>query len=148
MAETPTAAVARWWNALIGTSLSGTEKTNARADIEAAKDTVITDHLTPGTALTSSTSITPDIDVNGYSMTLTLAHDTTLGLPANLDDGGSCSISAVQDATGGRAVSLNASYVIMNGALTDISGLAANKAFELAIKRAGSAYRIWITVEQ
>lgn len=109
------------------------------------EDADISTYLTPQT-LTSGSSIAFDV-ASGVQAKLTLAEDATLGAPTNMADGQTASISGLQDGTGGWALSLNAAYLDMTGNLADIAGLAAGEAFELAIKRVGSVYRVWITTE-
>jgi hypothetical protein len=84
---------------------------------------------------------------NGRSQKMVITENVTLGTPSNLADGQSMSISGTQDATS-RTFSLAAGYTVMGGGTAqDVTDLGAEGAFELAIKRVGSDYRVWISVE-
>lgn len=67
------------------------------------------------TALTSSTSITPDFNL-GHNFTLTLAHNTTLQNPSNLQPGDSGVIIITQDGTGSRTMAYGGNWKFPGGA--------------------------------
>jgi hypothetical protein len=75
------------------------------------------------TALTSSTSITPDFNA-GHNFTLTLAHNTTLENPSNIQAGDSGIIEITQDGSGSRTMGYGTSWVFPGGAtvLTTAAG--------------------------
>jgi hypothetical protein len=99
-------------------------------------------------ALASVSSPTPiPIDAtNGVQMTLTVNHAVLLAAPTYWADGVTGSITGVKSNTS-FSVALDAAYVVMAGSLTAITALAAGKFFELAIKRVGSSYLVWITTQ-
>ena len=66
------------------------------------------------TALTSSTSITPDFN-NNNDFTLTLAHNATLNNPSNLTAGQGGVIVITQDGTGNRTMAFGTYYKFEGG---------------------------------
>lgn len=74
----------------------------------------VQDALVP-TALTSSTSITPDMNA-GMNFTLTLAHNTTLQNPSNLQAGDSGIIEITQDGAGSRTMAYGSNWKFPGGA--------------------------------
>jgi len=98
--------------------------------------------------ITSASGVaTPDA-ANGRSQKFPLTENVTdFNPPTNLDDGESMSIGGTQDAVTPRTVTLDASWKIYAGTAADIGSLAAGEGFELAIKRVGSEYRIWISTQ-
>jgi hypothetical protein len=74
----------------------------------------VQDALAP-TALTSSTSITPDLNT-GMNFTLTLAHNTTLQNPSNIQAGDSGIIEITQDGTGSRTMAYGSNWKFPGGA--------------------------------
>lgn len=67
------------------------------------------------TALTSSANITPDLNT-GMNFTLTLAHNTTLENPSNLQAGDSGIIEITQDGTGSRTMAYGTNWKFPGGA--------------------------------
>jgi hypothetical protein len=96
--------------------------------------------------LTSTSNITAFDASLGVEGLMTLTETTTLALPTNMIAGQTASIAGLQ-AAGLYAVSLNGSYTLMAGTLADIASLADGEAFEITIKRTGSAYRAWVTTQ-
>lgn len=84
------------------------------------------------TALTSGTTITPDLaDNNDY--TLTLGHNATLANPTNQSTyvGQKGSISCVQDGTGGRTLSFGANWFPIGAASAPAAPTGANAKFRI-----------------
>jgi len=86
---------------------SGTQTTFTTNDVDSRMTIASTGRVTVAkasnseiTALTSSTSITPDMD-DADNFSLTLDHDTTLANPSNLTAGQSGCIVITQGSTGG-----------------------------------------------
>lgn len=67
------------------------------------------------TALTSSTSITPDFNA-GLNFTLTLAHNTTLQNPSNAQVGDSGVIEITQDGSGSKTMAYGTNWKFPGGA--------------------------------
>ena len=117
--------------------LSLTPGTDVQAyDADTAKTDVAQQFSKPqrasATALTSGTTITPDLaDNNDY--TLTLGHNATLANPTNQSTyvGQKGSISCVQDGTGGRTLSFGANWFPIGAATAPAAPTGANAKFRI-----------------
>lgn len=105
-------------------------------DVDTAKTDVAQQFSKPqrasATALTSGTTITPDLaDNNDY--TLTLGHNATLANPTNQSTyvGQKGSISCVQDGTGGRTLSFGANWFPIGAATAPAAPTGANAKFRI-----------------
>ena len=102
-------------------------------------------YFTPQT-LTDGATISYDVS-NGVNAKVTLGGDRTLAAIANAAEGQSGSLTVIQDATGGRALSLDASQTDMLGTLADIAGMGANDECEIAWRKTDyTNCKLWITI--
>jgi hypothetical protein len=102
-------------------------------------------YFTPQT-LTDGATIAYDVS-NGVNAKVTLGGDRTLAAITNAAEGQSGSLTVIQDATGGRALTLDASQTDMLGTLADIAGMGANEECEIAWRKTDSTNcKFWITI--
>jgi len=102
-------------------------------------------YFTPQT-LTDGATIAYDVS-NGVNAKVTLGGDRTLAAITNAAEGQSGSLTVIQDATGGRALTLDASQIDMLGTLADIAGMGANEECEIAWRKTDSTNcKFWITI--
>jgi hypothetical protein len=102
-------------------------------------------YFTPQT-LTDGATIAYDVS-NGVNAKVTLGGDRTLAAITNAAEGQSGSLTVIQDATGGRALTLDASQTDMLGTLADIAGMGANQECEIAWRKTDSTNcKFWITI--
>ena len=65
----------------------------------------------------------------------------------NAAEGQSGSLTVLQDATGGRALTLDASQTDMLGTLADLAGMGANEECEIAWRKTDNTNcKLWITI--
>jgi hypothetical protein len=102
-------------------------------------------YFTPQT-LTDGATIAYDVS-SGVNAKVTLGGDRTLAAITNAAEGQSGSLTVIQDATGGRALTLDASQTDMLGTLADIAGMGANQECEIAWRKTDSTNcKFWITI--
>ena len=118
----------------------------ATGDITQGGNAVLDEsYLTPQT-LTDGATIAYDVS-NGVNAKVTLGGDRTLAAITNAAEGQSGSLTVIQDATGGRALTLDASQTDMLGTLADIAGMGANEECEIAWRKTDyTNCKLWITI--
>jgi hypothetical protein len=90
--------------------------------------------------LTDAATITWDYS-EGYNATVVLSGNRILAEPTNMEDGDYGYLRIVQDVTGGRTLTLPASFkVVNNGAGAIALSTAANAIDSIAIVKVGSTY--------
>lgn len=93
-----------------------------------------------------ASELRPDV-ANGHAQKGTLTADVLFRAPVGLDDLHSFTWSGVQDGTGGYAITFGAGILDMFGNQADISGAGAGDAIEILLKRVGSTYRAFTTIQ-
>ena len=118
----------------------------ATGDITQGGNAVLDEsYFTPQT-LTDGATIAYDVS-NGVNAKVTLGGDRTLAAITNAAEGQSGSLTVIQDATGGRALTLDASQTDMLGTLADIAGMGANEECEIAWRKTDyTNCKLWITI--
>jgi len=131
---------------LVGHNAAGTGEIKTTINqILSANEVLDESYFTPQT-LTDGPTITYDVS-GGVNAKVTLGGDRTLAAITNASEGQSGSLTVIQDATGGRALTLDASQIDVLGTLSDIAGMGANEECEIAWRKTDSTNcKFWITI--
>ena len=111
------------------TALTSGEKAQARTNIEAAPLDLIETSMAPQT-LTDAPTIDYDISL-GRNAEVTLTADRTLSFITNPFVGASGALIVKQDATGGHSLTLDSSWFVSAGNVSDFAGLSANQKIQI-----------------
>ena len=111
------------------TALTSGEKAQARTNIAAAPLDLIETSMAPQT-LTDAPTIDYDI-LLGRNAEVTLTADRTLSFITNPFVGASGALIVKQDATGGHSLTLDSSWFVSAGNVSDFAGLSANQKIQI-----------------
>lgn len=105
---------------------------------------IVASYILPQT-LTDAATITYDAS-NGVNAKVTLGDNRTLASITNAAAGQSGTLTIIQDGTGGRSLTLDASQTVMAGDAADIGGMAASAIGKIAWEtHDGVNFYFWIT---